>query len=137
MVRSPLSALEILTALQRNPPPPRPFSSPIPLPSPIGLIISEATQVSNDGQGYPLTPGVFTPEQIAGWKKITDAVHAKVRDPPPRSVSFSKKKLSISRGRGCNAEPLVSQYHLQHGQWGWQAVCTKTLPLFFRLFETG
>lgn len=48
-------------------------------PAPIGLIISEATQVSNDGQGYPLTPGVYTPEQIAGWKKITDAVHAKVR----------------------------------------------------------
>lgn len=44
-----------------------------------GLIISEATQVSNDGQGYPLTPGVYTPEQIAGWKKITDAVHAKAR----------------------------------------------------------
>lgn len=42
-----------------------------------GLIISEATQVSNDGQGYPLTPGVYTPDQIAGWKKITDAVHAK------------------------------------------------------------
>ncbi|CAN0360293.1 unnamed protein product, partial [Hapterophycus canaliculatus] len=36
-----------------------------------GLIISEATQVSADGQGYPLTPGVYTPEQIAGWKKIT------------------------------------------------------------------
>ncbi|CAN0168057.1 unnamed protein product, partial [Pylaiella littoralis] len=46
-------------------------------PSPSGLIISEATQVSDDGQGYPLTPGVFTPAQIAGWKKITDAVHAK------------------------------------------------------------
>ena len=43
-----------------------------------GLIISEATQVSDDGQGYPLTPGVYTPDQIAGWKKITDAVHAKV-----------------------------------------------------------
>lgn len=43
-----------------------------------GLIITEATQVSRDGQGYPYTPGVFTPEQIAGWKNITDAVHAKV-----------------------------------------------------------
>eukprot|EP00752_Nemacystus_decipiens_P005867 g5301.t1 len=42
-----------------------------------GLIITEATQVSRDGQGYPYTPGIFTPEQIAGWKKITDAVHAK------------------------------------------------------------
>lgn len=34
--------------------------------------------MGDDGQGYPLTPGVYTPEQIAGWKKITDAVHAKV-----------------------------------------------------------
>ncbi|CAM9305508.1 unnamed protein product [Discosporangium mesarthrocarpum] len=42
-----------------------------------GLIITEATQVSVDGQGYPLTPGIFTADQIAGWKKITDAVHAK------------------------------------------------------------
>ncbi|CAM9378166.1 unnamed protein product [Pylaiella littoralis] len=41
-----------------------------------GLLVSEATQVSDDGQGYPLTSGVFTPAQIAGWK-ITDAVHAK------------------------------------------------------------
>ncbi|CAM9758530.1 unnamed protein product [Ascophyllum nodosum] len=40
-------------------------------------MFTEATQFSDDGQGYPLTPGVFTPEQIAGWKKITDAVHAK------------------------------------------------------------
>ncbi|CAM9224028.1 unnamed protein product [Ectocarpus sp. 8 AP-2014] len=42
-----------------------------------GMIIAEATQVGNDGQGYPLTPGIYTPEQIAGWKKITAAVHAK------------------------------------------------------------
>ncbi|PRD13369.1 alkene reductase [Pantoea coffeiphila] len=42
-----------------------------------GLIISEATQVSASGQGYPATPGIHTPEQIAGWKNVTDAVHAK------------------------------------------------------------
>lgn len=42
-----------------------------------GLIISEATQISQQGQGYPGTPGIHSPEQIAGWKLITDAVHAK------------------------------------------------------------
>lgn len=42
-----------------------------------GLIVTEATQVGDDGQGYPLTPGVYTTEQIAGWKTITDAVHEK------------------------------------------------------------
>lgn len=40
-----------------------------------GLIISEATIIRPDGQGYPNTPGLFTPEQIMGWRKVTDAVH--------------------------------------------------------------
>ncbi|MEH2472098.1 N-ethylmaleimide reductase [Nitrobacteraceae bacterium AZCC 2161] len=45
--------------------------------SPGGLIIAEASQVTPYGQGYPATPGVHSAEQIAAWKKITDAVHAK------------------------------------------------------------
>ncbi|MEO0511500.1 MAG: alkene reductase [Planctomycetota bacterium] len=40
-----------------------------------GLIISEATQVSPRGKGYAFTPGIFTDEQVAGWKLVTDAVH--------------------------------------------------------------
>lgn len=43
----------------------------------VGLIIAEATQVSETAQGYSNTPGLHTEEQIAGWKKVTDAVHAK------------------------------------------------------------
>ncbi len=43
----------------------------------VGLVIAEATQVSETAQGYSATPGLHTPEQIAGWKKVTDAVHAK------------------------------------------------------------
>jgi len=42
-----------------------------------GLIITEATQVTPYGQGYPGTPGIHSREQIEGWKKVTDAVHAK------------------------------------------------------------
>jgi N-ethylmaleimide reductase len=42
-----------------------------------GLIISEATQISQQGQGYPATPGIYSDDQVAGWKKVTDAVHAK------------------------------------------------------------
>jgi N-ethylmaleimide reductase len=42
-----------------------------------GLIIAEASQVTPYGQGYPATPGIHSPEQIAAWKKVTDAVHAK------------------------------------------------------------
>ncbi|MBQ4832217.1 alkene reductase [Pseudoalteromonas sp. MMG010] len=41
-----------------------------------GLIISEATIIRPDAQGYPNTPGLFSREQIQGWKKVTDAVHA-------------------------------------------------------------
>ena len=40
-----------------------------------GLIISEATQVAPEGQGYPTTPGIHSAEQVAGWRRITDAVH--------------------------------------------------------------
>ena len=40
-----------------------------------GLIITEATQVSPQGVGYPSTPGIHSPEQIAGWRLVTDAVH--------------------------------------------------------------
>jgi N-ethylmaleimide reductase len=42
-----------------------------------GLLISEASQISRQGQGYQDTPGIYTQEQIAGWSKVTDAVHAK------------------------------------------------------------
>ncbi|MEW6998591.1 alkene reductase [Colwelliaceae bacterium BS250] len=42
-----------------------------------GLVIAEGTQISALGQGYAWTPGIYTAEQIAGWKKVTDAVHAK------------------------------------------------------------
>ncbi|MDM0087979.1 MULTISPECIES: alkene reductase [unclassified Variovorax] len=41
-----------------------------------GLVITEATQVSAQAQGYQDTPGLYTPEQIAGWRQVTDAVHA-------------------------------------------------------------
>jgi N-ethylmaleimide reductase len=42
-----------------------------------GLIISEGTQVSQQGQGYQDTPGIYTQAQVNGWRKVTDAVHAK------------------------------------------------------------
>jgi len=43
----------------------------------VGLIITEGTQPSADGQGYLLTPGIYTDEHIAGWRAVVDAVHAK------------------------------------------------------------
>lgn len=40
-----------------------------------GLIVSEGTQIRPDGQGYISTPGIYSPAQIEGWKKVTGAVH--------------------------------------------------------------
>lgn len=41
-----------------------------------GLIISEGAIVSPQGRGYPFTPGIWSDEQVTGWRKVTDAVHA-------------------------------------------------------------
>ena len=43
----------------------------------VGLIVTEGTQPSDDGQGYLSTPGIYTDAHVAGWKQTTDAVHAK------------------------------------------------------------
>jgi len=42
-----------------------------------GLIISEGTAISPDAHGYPNAPGIYTAEQIAGWRVVTDSVHAR------------------------------------------------------------
>jgi N-ethylmaleimide reductase len=41
----------------------------------LGLLITEGTQPSDDGQGYTTTPGIYTDAHVKGWKKVTDAVH--------------------------------------------------------------
>ncbi|KAA8562392.1 N-ethylmaleimide reductase [Pseudomonas extremaustralis] len=41
-----------------------------------GFMVSEGTQIEPRGQGYAWTPGIYTPAQIDGWRKVTDAVHA-------------------------------------------------------------
>ncbi|HEX9449634.1 MAG TPA: alkene reductase [Dongiaceae bacterium] len=43
----------------------------------VGLIVAEGTQPSDDGQGYLATPGIYSPAHVAGWKKVTAAVHDK------------------------------------------------------------
>ncbi|MFV3370910.1 alkene reductase [Pseudomonas sp. NY15435] len=42
-----------------------------------GLIVSEATQISPQGKGYSFTPGIYSAEQISGWRLVTEAVHAR------------------------------------------------------------
>ncbi|WP_039049024.1 alkene reductase [Comamonas thiooxydans] len=41
-----------------------------------GLIVSEATQISPQGKGYSFTPGIYSEDQVQGWKQVTNAVHA-------------------------------------------------------------
>lgn len=41
-----------------------------------GLIVTEASQVSRQGQGYSFTPGIYSDAQVEGWRRVTDAVHA-------------------------------------------------------------
>ena len=41
-----------------------------------GFMVTEGTQIEPRGQGYAWTPGIYSPEQIAGWRHVTDAVHA-------------------------------------------------------------
>ncbi|MCW5622761.1 MAG: alkene reductase, partial [Burkholderiales bacterium] len=41
-----------------------------------GLIICEASQVAPEGQGVPASPGIHSPEQVEGWRGVTDAIHA-------------------------------------------------------------
>src|SRR5215510_12894864 len=45
--------------------------------TPGGLIIAEASPVLSTGRGNPATPGIYSQAQVAGWRKVTDAVHAK------------------------------------------------------------
>lgn len=41
-----------------------------------GLLVTEATQVSQQGQGYQDTPGIYSKDQVEGWRKVTERVHA-------------------------------------------------------------
>lgn len=66
MTRSRAAAGEVATALMAE------YYSQR---STAGLIISEGTQISRQGQGYAWTPGIYSPEQVKGWKQVTDAVH--------------------------------------------------------------
>src|SRR6202162_6458999 len=42
-----------------------------------GLLVTEASQVSQQGQGYQDTPGIYSKEQVAGWRKVTERVHSR------------------------------------------------------------
>ena len=63
-----------------------------------GLIVTEATQISQEGQGYLDTPGLFSAEQVAGWKQVTRAVHER-GDGPARRNLLTDIREDIVRAR--------------------------------------
>src|SRR4029077_18127182 len=68
-----------------------------------GLIITEGTHPSPMGRGYTYPPGLHTEEQVAGWRKVTDAVHAAggrifVQLMHAGRVSFAPDQLGRSMG---------------------------------------
>jgi N-ethylmaleimide reductase len=78
----PLANRVVMAPLTRN------RAAPGGLPSPLavdyyaqragaGLIVTEGTQIRPDGQGYLDTPGIHSDEQVAAWRRVTDAVHAR------------------------------------------------------------
>src|SRR5258708_8374959 len=73
-----------------------------------GLIVSEATSISVAGGGWFAAPGMYSDEQVAGWKKITDAVHQK------RGYMFSQllhtgRAAHVASTKG--ATPVSSPFH--------------------------
>src|SRR5690606_20345905 len=76
-----------------------------------GLIITEGVSPSPNGLGYARIPGIFNEEQVAGWKKVTDAVHEKGgkiieqlthtgRGPHPANMPEDAKAIAPSATKG-------------------------------------
>ena len=92
----------------------------------VGLIVSEATQISRSGQGYPNTPGIFTEAQIAGWKTVTEAVHGKggkivaqlwhvgrvsLSDYQPDGLpGFAPSAIAIATGKGMRPDFSLTEF---------------------------
>jgi 2,4-dienoyl-CoA reductase-like NADH-dependent reductase (Old Yellow Enzyme family) len=75
----------------------------------VGLIVTEGTQPSDDGQGYLTTPGIYTDAHVAAWQAVSSAVHASggrlfiqlMHDRPTRRKSKVRHRLANFRGRQC------------------------------------
>jgi hypothetical protein len=68
-----------------------------------GLVVSEGTYISPLGKGYAWTPGIHTPAQVAGWRKVTHAVHAAVQPPCSRIFASSPANALRYSARGLNS----------------------------------
>jgi hypothetical protein len=68
-----------------------------------GLIISEGTIPSKEGMGWSGAPAIYAPEHVAGWRKVTDAVHAA----GGHIVSFTAPVRDHARASGRTHKPAA------------------------------
>ncbi|KAL7420639.1 hypothetical protein Q5752_004590 [Cryptotrichosporon argae] len=87
-----------------------------------GLLISEATFIAQEAGGYKFAPGIYSKDQIASWKKVTDAVHAKggyivcqlwalgrVADPAQvETVWGASDKPDLQEGQDASSAPKIT-----------------------------
>jgi 2,4-dienoyl-CoA reductase-like NADH-dependent reductase (Old Yellow Enzyme family) len=96
-----------------------------------GLIIAETTRISPEGQGYIATPGIHSPEPIAGWKKVTAAVHENRGHIVLQlwhagrisHVSLSPPRCPATRQRRCRGSRRAATRELQE-----RTLCATLLP---------
>jgi len=79
-----------------------------------GLIISEGTAISPQAQGFPNARGIYTAAQIAGWRTVTDGVHARGG---PRDCWIQKPDHHLPERRSQAREPFTHQPFLSPLKW--------------------
>jgi N-ethylmaleimide reductase len=110
-----------------------------------GLIVTEATQISPQGIGYPDTPGIHTEEQVEGWRRVTDAVHARggrifLQLWHVGRVSHSSMQPGGARPVAPSAIGLEGQVHTEEGPRPYEtprALEAREIPGLVRQFADG
>jgi N-ethylmaleimide reductase len=82
-----------------------------------GLIITEGTPISPSAEGFLAIPGLYTPSQVEGWQKVTNAVHAK------GAVIFSQLwhvgRVSHISNQPCGIQPVSSTQQIARNSQAW------------------
>lgn len=85
-----------------------------------GLIITEGTPISQEGRGYAYTPGIYSRAQIAGWRRVTDAVHAEGGTIFSQSWHVGRQShVSLQPGGGAPVSSAATTANMQ--AWGFGA----------------
>ena len=109
-----------------------------------GLIVTEGTASSHVGQAFVRQPGIYTAEQVAGWRRVTDAVHAKGGTIVMQIMHGGRLTLpSINNGEQAEAPSAIAPGVSLHGVNGREevpeprALATEELPRIVEEFVTA